>query len=171
MRMLLRTCVYFCHARNLLNNYPLKSFTQSLNPRDPTYQSIILKEMVPRNFIMHSQERSTGSSLPIIVTSDDPINMKPLESQQTLFSPHKPTRDVKLTRYEHRERMLQCRIKRIKRHPVKEEYWKELQKREEALKVQEAFLQKQAGEENRVKGLNSTRISNKCPVQQHAIDR
>jgi hypothetical protein len=111
--------------------------------------------MVPRSFIMHSQERSTGSTLPTIVTSDDPISMKPLESQQTLFSPHELTRDVKLTRYEHRERMLQCRIERIKRHPVKEEYWKELQKREEALKVQEAFLQKQAGEENRVKGLSS----------------
>jgi hypothetical protein len=135
----------FLPARNLLSN---------LKPRDP-YQSIVLKEMVPRSFIMHSQERSTGSSLPIIVTSDDPISMKPFESQQTLFIPHEPTRDVKLTRYEHRERMLQCRIERIKRHPVKEEYWKKLQKREEALKVQEAFLQKQAGEENRVKGLSS----------------
>jgi hypothetical protein len=49
--------------------------------------------------------------------------------------------------------MLQNRIERVRKHPAKEEYRKELQKGEEALKKTTAFLLELASEENRTKGL------------------
>lgn len=104
---------------------------------------------------MHSQEYSTESSLPITLTSSNPISTQPLESQKTLCSPDVPTKEDELIRYQHREKMLQNRTERVKKHPAKEEYWKELQKREGTLKRTRAFLQELADEENRSKGLSS----------------
>jgi hypothetical protein len=104
---------------------------------------------------MQSQEDSTESSLPITLTPSNPVSTQPLESQKTSFSPDGPTKDGELTMHEYRERMLQSRAERVKKHPVKEEYWRELQKREKTLKRTRVLLQELADEENRSKGLSS----------------
>jgi hypothetical protein len=50
--------------------------------------------------------------------------------------------------------MLRNRIERVRKHPDKKEYRKELYKREDTLKNTTVFLQELASEENRLKGLS-----------------
>jgi hypothetical protein len=100
---------------------------------------------------MQSQEYSTESTVPITLTSSNPVGKQPLKSWKTLFNPLEPTKEDELIQYEHRTKMLQNRTDRVKEHPAKEEYWKELQKREGTVEIQAAFLQKLASEENRSK--------------------
>src|SRR6266498_1847894 len=85
---------------------------------------------------------------------DIPVSNQPLTSEKTFFTSHERTREDKLMRYQHRERLLQNRIERIIKHPAKKDYQIKLQKREDTLKSTTAFIQKLASEENRLNGLS-----------------
>jgi hypothetical protein len=83
---------------------------------------------------MQPQEYSTESSLPIALASPNPVSNQSLKPQKTFFTPHRATREDELMRYQHREKMLRNHIERVRKHPAKKEYRKELQKREETLR-------------------------------------
>jgi hypothetical protein len=68
--------------------------------------------------------------------------------------PRERMSEDKLMRHQHREKMLRNRIDRVRKHPGKKEYRKELHKREDTLKNTTVFLEELASEENRSKGLS-----------------
>jgi hypothetical protein len=77
---------------------------------------------------MQPQEYSTESTIPITVTSSNSVSKQPLKSQKTFFSPHEPTKEDELIRYKYRAKILQNRTDKIKNYPIKEKYWKKLEK-------------------------------------------
>jgi hypothetical protein len=103
---------------------------------------------------MELQEYSTESSLSLTLASPTPVTNQRLISEKTFFIPRERMSEDKLMRHQHREKMLRNRIERVRKHPGKKEYRKELQKREDTLKNTTAFLQELASEENRSKGLS-----------------
>jgi hypothetical protein len=117
---------------------------------------------------MQPHEYSTESSLPIILASSSPDSKQPPEPEKVLFSPREPKKQDRLIRCKHREKMLQSSNERIQKHSAKEGYRQMLQRSEEALKVQEAFLQRQARKENGPKGPSSKSRSNHATRQRRS---
>jgi hypothetical protein len=86
-----------------------------------------------------------------------------------ILTPHEATGEGVLMRLQHRERMLRSSIERVRKHPAKKEYRKELQKRGEALRKTTLFLQELANEENS-KGLSSNNQRSKSELTKVAND-
>ncbi len=103
---------------------------------------------------MELQEYSTESSLSVALASPTPVTNQRLISEKTFFIPRERMSEDKLMRHQHREKMLRNRIERVRKHPGKKEYRKELHKREDTLKNTTAFLQELASKENRSKRLS-----------------
>jgi hypothetical protein len=102
---------------------------------------------------MQQHEYSTELSLPIILASSSP-DSKPLpKSEKVLFSSRESKKQDRLIQCKHREKMLQSRNERIQKHPAKK-HRQMLQKNEKTLKIQKAFLQRQARKKNRSKELS-----------------